>query len=173
MNNIFLVGLMGVGKSTIGEELAANLGLKFMDTDAEIERMQKMSIQEIFQLYGESRFREMEHEFLLKLEAENSVISTGGGMACFHNNLPLMKELGSVVYLMMDNETLAKRLWVKRKSRPLISHSKSIEDLVRILAEQREKREVYYLGSDHVLDVSNKASCEIVSELKLLIKKLN
>jgi shikimate kinase len=97
--NIFLIGMMGSGKSTVGRNLARQLSYSFIDTDSLIEKNQSLNIPEIFAKYGEDRFRELEKETLnFILESDHQVIATGGGLPCYHNNIILMKENGICIY---------------------------------------------------------------------------
>ena len=88
---IFLIGFMGSGKTTLGKQLAIKLGYQFIDQDSMIEERFKMSVTEIFATYGETRFREAEHEVLLSFENSNNlVVSTGGGAPCFYDNISII-----------------------------------------------------------------------------------
>ena len=107
---------MGSGKSTIGRLLARQMKLDFIDFDKYIEDETKKTISEIFEAYGESKFREMEHEFLKKLlEKDNVVIYLGGGTPCFHNNIDIINKSGTSVFLDVDVDTLVERLSKEKK----------------------------------------------------------
>ncbi|MEP2025618.1 shikimate kinase, partial [Reichenbachiella sp.] len=94
---IFLIGMPGSGKSTLGKELAEKLGRNFFDLDAEIERMAGWVIPDIFAQVGEDYFRELENSVLLMLIRLNepAVIATGGGAPCFYDNIDQMNLAGS------------------------------------------------------------------------------
>src|SRR5437773_8673578 len=97
---IFLIGFMGSGKSLIGQELAALMKYKFLDTDSLIETKRKKSIAKLFATEGEEYFREIERKTLLSLKkARNTVIATGGGMPCYFENMQWMNSNGVTVYL--------------------------------------------------------------------------
>lgn len=170
MSNVFLIGLMGVGKSTIGAELARVLGVNFLDTDQTIEDVSGRTISELFEHFGETDFRAREKALIEHFKDKNSIISTGGGLPCHDGLVEKMKEKGRVVYLKLDPENLAKRLWVKRRNRPLISTCQTMEELQRKLSNLLTQRERFYLQADFVLEVKDKASCEIVDELVELLK---
>lgn len=126
MQNIVLVGFMGCGKSTLGKKIAKKLNIPFIDSDQEIERLEGISVSEIFALKGEKYFRKLEHDFLLKLKesqsntAEKIVLSCGGGMPCFFDNMQLLNELGASFYVKLSAFELAKRLTLAKTKRPLI-----------------------------------------------------
>lgn len=125
---IFLVGYMGSGKTTIGEELAKKLGFEFIDTDIYIENKFQKTINEIFATMGESKFRQMETDTLAEISnKENVVIATGGGAPCHNNNMDLMKEKGTVVFLNPDLDELTYRLNLVKATRPLIKDKKDEE----------------------------------------------
>lgn len=173
MSNVVLIGYMGVGKSTIGIEIAKIFSKDFIDTDALIEEKESKSISEIFNLFGERHFRKLEERLLIHSQFHNHVISTGGGMPCFDNNVMRLKEIGTTIYLKISPENLADRLWVGRKKRPLISQIETVEDLVDFIRTKLEEREEYYLQADFVIDVNGKASCEVVDEIGTVVKKIN
>lgn len=172
MNNVILIGLMGVGKSAIGRELADRLSMNFVDTDALIEENEKMSVSEIFQKHGEEHFRNSENELVRSLKVDNTVISVGGGLPTHDNNMEELSNLGTRIYLQISEDKLASRLWVVRKKRPLLKDVKTISELELFLKNQLKSREKYYFEADFTLNVNDKASCEIVEELLIIVNKL-
>jgi shikimate kinase len=142
---IFLIGYMGSGKSSTGKRLARSLNIPFVDTDTEIENDQKKSISDIFNEMGEDAFREMEHNYLRKLQDKSSdgVFATGGGMPCFRGNLKLMNQLGITLYLERPVKELVQRLANSTKSRPLIAN-KTQEELYQFIRKQLIDREKCY-----------------------------
>jgi shikimate kinase len=96
---IFLIGMMGSGKSTIGVRLAELLVLPFVDTDAAIEKVEGRSVQQIFEQEGEGYFREKERQLLQQLPQQAGVVACGGGLPCFFNNIELLTAKGTVIYL--------------------------------------------------------------------------
>ena len=118
--NIFLIGPMGSGKSTIGKQLAKMFGLEFYDCDHELERLTGASVNLIFDLEGEAGFRLRESQLLKQLTEKTGVlIATGGGTVCNEENRRLLRSRGLVVYLQTSIENQLKRL-SKDKSRPLL-----------------------------------------------------
>ncbi len=155
MNRIFLVGYMGSGKSSVGRLLAQKIGWQFIDLDFFIENRYRKSISQIFTESGEAAFREMEHKTLVEVASfEQTVISTGGGVPCFHDNMTLMNQLGTTIYLKVAIPELVKRLDVGRHSRPLIK-DKSKEELAAFISDNLQKRERYYNEADIVFESEN------------------
>jgi shikimate kinase len=110
---------MGAGKSTIGKSLASHLGIPFIDSDHEIEHQVGKSIPEIFETQGEAEFRELETQFIQNLSrSESYVLSTGGGLPCFNDNVLFLNNLGVTIYLNNSSEILAKRIFCISKHQP-------------------------------------------------------
>lgn len=140
-SNIFLIGLMGAGKTTIGRQLAQALGREFIDSDHEIEARTGVNIPLIFELEGESGFREREAAVIDELTArENIVLATGGGAVLREENRRHLKQRGTVVYLQAGVEQLLERTR-KDKNRPLLQTADPQACLQALLAE----REPLYL----------------------------
>ncbi len=119
--NIFLVGFMGAGKSTIGKKLARKLKFNFVDLDKIIEQKAQCSVNEIFKYLGEDAFRKMETECLYEFRDQNNfVMATGGGTPCFDNNLQFIKENGLSIYISLDVKTIHFRLLNAKNIRPSI-----------------------------------------------------
>ena len=121
MIRIFIVGYMGAGKSTVGKELAYRMNLTYIDTDHFIENRYRKKVNEIFATEGEERFREIEHRVLLEIsEFEDVIISTGGGLPCFNDNMTLMNQKGITIYLEVPEDELAVRLEASKNIRPVL-----------------------------------------------------
>jgi len=137
---LVLVGLMGVGKSTVGRRLAAALGYGFVDADEAIEEAAQMKIPEIFEAYGEPFFRSGERRVIARLIEEASkgtrqVIATGGGAFVDPDTRALILERGIAIWLDSDVDTLVER--VERKgNRPLLQNGDPREVLARLKAER-------------------------------------
>ena len=142
---IFIIGYMGAGKTTVGKRLASRLGVKFIDLDDAFEAKYRYSIPRFFDHFGEEKFRDLENKCLKEIIAENedAVISTGGGTACFMDNLGLMQNFGITVYLKMHPRSLAHRLNRARRLRPVVReiHNDNMEEFVE---EQLAEREPFY-----------------------------
>ena len=119
--NLFLVGLPGAGKSTLGRQLARRLGKTFVDADAELERRLGVTIPTIFEIEGEASFRDREEATLVDLAARtNIVLATGGGVVIRAANRERLKAGGTVVYLHAPPETLRERTR-RSRHRPLLN----------------------------------------------------
>ena len=133
---ILLVGLMGVGKSTVGKRLAARLGLPFVDSDAEIEAAAGMTISEMFERYGEGSFRDGERRVLARLMGgPPRVIASGGGAFMDPETRALAAERCTAVWLDADLSVLADRVR-RRGNRPLLAG----RDPAAVLADLAERR---------------------------------
>lgn len=146
---LFLVGLSGVGKTTIGKVLAGMLEYSFVDTDAQIEQEQDNSIAAIFTSLGQDTFRRLETELLEKLLPLTSVVvATGGGLPCYGCNMMLMLQHGQVVYLDSPLEVLAQRLFIVKDSRPLVAKMSKLQ-IKTYLEEAHQQRHSYYSQAHH------------------------
>jgi len=135
-SNVYLVGPMGSGKTTIGQRLAKKMGLLFLDNDHELQKQTGASVNLIFDLEGESGFRKRETDMLKKLTArKNVVLATGGGTILSEENRNLLESTGIVVYLRTSVSQQIKRL-SRDKTRPLLQSGDRREKLT-LLAEQR------------------------------------
>lgn len=119
---IFLVGMMGCGKSYYGALLASYLNYTFIDVDSFIEQEQQITISEIFAIKGEPYFRQLETETLQKKTKASTIIATGGGAPCFNNNMNWMKTHGLTIFLNEPIDILVKRLEHEKMHRPIIAN---------------------------------------------------
>jgi shikimate kinase len=118
--NLVLVGLMGAGKSAIGKLVAAEMGIPFIDSDHEIERVSRMTIPELFEKYGEPEFRKLENRVIARLlRTGPRVLSTGGGAFMNGDTRASIQAGGLSLWLDADLETLWERV-IKRDNRPLL-----------------------------------------------------
>lgn len=144
--NLALVGFMGSGKSTVGRMVARQLGLRFVDTDEEIERQSGRRIGEIFAVEGEAGFRALEAKVLQEvIGGEDQVVATGGGLVCHPGNLELLKAGALVVCLWASADTIWERVR-HQTHRPLLQVADPHLEVERLLAA----REPYYRQA-HVL----------------------
>jgi len=135
--NIFLIGPMGAGKTTIGKYLGQKLGYKFLDVDHEIEKTEKKTINDIFTENGESTFRSIESHVLRSIvNGDNQVIATGGGIVDKKENIELMVEKGKIIYLNLSVETQLVRL-KDDHNRPLLKESSDIRTTLTDLNKKR------------------------------------
>ena len=136
---IVLVGMMGVGKTSVGKRLAAALGSTFLDADEEIETAARMTIPEMFEQFGEAQFRDGERRVIARLIEQggrNTVIATGGGAFCNAETRALILEKTISVWLDSDIETLVERT-ARKHNRPLLQGGDRRETLTRLHAERR------------------------------------
>lgn len=144
---------MGAGKTTVGKELARQLGVTFYDLDWYIETRMHKRVPEIFAESGEEGFRDIERRMLHEVaEFEDVVVSCGGGTPCFFDNMDYLNEKGDVVYLKASPEVLFKHLKMGKGIRPLLQ-GKNDEELLTFIGEQLEKREQYYMKATHIVDI--------------------
>ena len=166
--NIFLIGPMGSGKTTIGKQLAKMFKLQFYDCDQELERLTGASVSLIFDLEGEAGFRTRESQLLDQLTARKGVlIATGGGTVCKEENRRLLRSRGMVVYLKTSIENQIKRL-DKDKSRPLLQADDRVQRL-RDLAEVRNP--LYDATADLVFSTRNSSVYATARALHAVIVK--
>lgn len=149
--NIFLVGMMGCGKTYTSKLLAQKLHYNVYDLDEIIAEKEKLSITNIFETFGETYFRRKETETLQGLkELKNIVVATGGGTPCFHNNMNWMNEHGITVWLNEPLPVLMDRLKNEKQHRPLIKNL-SNEELGLFLEKKLIERATFYKQSQYIL----------------------
>lgn len=150
---VVLVGMMGVGKSSVGKRLAVALQCPFVDADDEIEAAARMTIPEIFDSFGESSFRDGERRVIARLLEEKGarkVIATGGGAFCNAETRALILERGIAVWLDSDIDTLVERT-SRKDNRPLLKQGNPRETLTRLREERRsayEQAPIHIISSD-------------------------
>jgi shikimate kinase len=143
---IFLIGMMGAGKSYRAQKLSGYFDIPWYDTDVMIEQEAGKTITEIFtEEGGEQKFRMMEHELLLRYPwPEGCIVSCGGGMPCYYDNLDKMMDLGLVVWLNPEITMLSERLWKETSHRPMVVNSATREALEERLTRLFAERESIY-----------------------------
>jgi len=165
--NIFIVGPMGSGKSTVGKIISSELFLNFFDTDEEIETRTGASIDWIFDLEGEDGFRKRETKVLEEMVKQNSIVlSTGGGIILSEMNRELLSSRGTVFYLATPIEVQLERT-AKDKDMPLLKDGDPGE-ILKNLHIARES--LYEEVSDYTVNTENKSSQQVSSEIIKLVK---
>lgn len=162
---VFLIGMPGSGKTTIGNTLADMFGFKFHDLDRIIVNKAGLEINEIFSEYGEEHFREIERSLLTeKIESnEDFIMATGGGTPCYYNTMDLLKRKGTVVYLDVPIDELTNRLYQHPTDRPLLANKETIsQDLSALVAN----RDSIFKQADIVLKGSNIDARQLYSILE-------
>tara|TARA_B100001778_G_C18437343_1_gene560736 strand:+ start:129 stop:659 length:531 start_codon:yes stop_codon:yes gene_type:complete len=168
--SIILFGYMGVGKSYIGRKLSKEFMIDFFDLDSYIESYEKKSISDLFSERGEIYFRSIENKYLESILNKNIkyVISTGGGTPCYSNNMELIKKNKNLksFYLKSSSNQLTNRLFSEKEKRPLISNINSKKDLNSFISKHLFERNVFYNQADYIIDIENKNTIEVISEIK-------
>ena len=147
MKSVVLCGFMGSGKTTIGELSAHLLGMDYLDADQYIQEKAGMTINEMFERYGESYFRDREHEAMKELSTRaNTIISSGGGALTFQRNVDVVRAAASIVYIQADFSICYQRI-SKDTGRPLVKANtrESLEEMYH----RRDK--LYSACSDTVI----------------------
>lgn len=144
---IFLIGMMGSGKSYWAKYLSNQYKMNSIDLDLAIEQSNNLTIETIFATKGEDFFREQEKEMLRTIEAvDNIIVATGGGTPCFHNNIQWMNDHGTTIWIDDPIGVLVSRLIHEKSRRPLIKDLNENE-LTQFLSTQLEKRKPFYQQS--------------------------
>ena len=168
MHNIFLIGFMGSGKSTVGRLLARKFQLDFIDLDTEIEKNTGLTINEIFTQKGETAFREIEHRQLTNvLKRKGFICATGGGAPCYHGNMDRMNGGGHTFYLNTGVTELLKRLQKETETRPLLQQ-KDHEELKIYISQKLKERTPFYKQAKHIISAEQPPS-GIVEEIARIL----
>ena len=144
MNRIYLVGYMGAGKSTAAKRLANRLGWDVADTDELFEAKYRISVCDFFHKYDEALYRKLESEVLKSTESlDNVVVATGGGTACYFDNMEWMNQHGLTVFLKISEKAVVDRLLHAKRKRPL-AIGKSEEELTAFVSQHYGSRLPFY-----------------------------
>jgi len=151
MKNVVLVGFPGCGKTTVGNQLASQLNLNFVDLDAAVEEKYHTTVPQLFQKYGELVFRKCEYQTLNELlQKEQLLIATGGGAPCYEDAMSLINQHALSVYLNLSEETLVQRLRNSHKVRPLVQNL-TLPELQQYVHDTLCKRCSYYEQAQLIL----------------------
>ena len=157
--NIFLIGMMGSGKSQTGPDLAKLLNYAFVDIDDVIEKASKQSIADIFKKDGEKGFRDLEKQVLKEIIQHHSlVIATGGGLVTVRENWGILHQ-GIVIWLDLDLKRSIKRIQNDDKKRPLLDN----DDLSKTFSQLYESRKPMYLESDLRIQIEDQSPYEVAA----------
>lgn len=164
--NLFLIGFMGAGKSTVAARLSKKLNMKLVEMDARIVEEQGMSINDIFEQYGEAHFRDIESRLILDIGAEGgTVVSCGGGVVVRPENTEYMKKNGIVVFLSAMPETIYERV-KDGTDRPILNGHMN----VAYIAELMDKRKpLYEAAADYKVATDGMGIDEIVKTIMRII----
>ena len=165
---IILIGFMGVGKTSVGKQLARKLNFNFIDTDYEIERLTNKSIPDIFEQYGENYFRKLENSILEKfVKNEDIVMATGGGIITTKENYNILKNEEKVIFLDGSVETIINHVQSERNQRPLLKESENLSKKIEELLSIRYEK--YIEVSDILIDINGKNIDEVISQILVYI----
>ena len=163
---LYLIGFMGVGKTTIGEQLAVQHIINFVDTDKVVERISNNSVLDIFKNDGENQFRELETSILRAISG-NNIVACGGGLPIYNKNMDFIKNSGVSIYLKASERELFVRLSKNQKERPLIQN-KSSRELRVFIKETLEKREPFYAMADYTIETGDLLEGDILRKINSL-----
>lgn len=160
--NIFLIGFMGAGKSTIAAELQQKLEMERVEMDAMIVEKQGMSISEIFDEFGEAYFRNLESNCLIELQKKSqTIVSCGGGVVMREENSDHMKKHGRVVLLTATPQTIYNRV-KDSDERPILNNNMNVDYISGLMEKRRER---YAAVADITVDTDNKDATAICEEI--------
>ncbi|HJB28920.1 MAG TPA: shikimate kinase [Candidatus Blautia faecavium] len=160
--NIYLIGFMGCGKTTVSNYLHKEYNRKQIEMDEEIQKEEGMSISEIFSQKGEAYFRELETKLLRRLgREENFVVSCGGGVPMRETNVKEMKQNGKIVLLLAEPETIYERV-KSSHNRPLLEGHMNVEYIAGLMEKRREK---YQAAADVCVYTDGREVSEICREI--------
>jgi shikimate kinase len=163
MKNIYLIGMMGSGKTTIGEEIKKISSLSVVDTDKIIAEEFGMTVQELFAKFGEEYFRAAETKTLIEVSKKNNLlVSCGGGIVLCLKNIEIMKNSGKIVYIKRSIENILSSINIA--NRPLFKNgTKKFEDIFN------SRKEIYEKNADYIIDNND----DIYLSVKQLINYIN
>jgi shikimate kinase len=167
MRKVILLGYMGCGKSTIAEKLSQKIQIPFVDLDKIIENKANLTINQIFETFGEVYFRKLEHDVFIELlnAPESQIIGLGGGTPCYANNHESLKGEGiTSIYLQASVETLFNRLVHNKSKRPIVAN-KTEEELKEFIAKHLFDRSFYYHQAQHIVSVNHQSVEETVAAI--------
>lgn len=160
--NIFLIGFMGAGKSTIAKQLKKQLGMELVEMDQRIVDEQGMSINEIFEKKGEAGFRDIESQLVVDLgNQEASIVSCGGGVVVRAENVANMKQSGKIVFLTATPETILSRV-KDGTDRPLLNGHMNVEYIEQLM---EKRRDLYEGAADIKISTDGKTVSQICDEI--------
>ena len=161
MPNVILTGFMATGKTSVGRRVAMKLGLEFIDTDQEVEKVTGLTIKEIFQRYGETRFRSEESAAVKRVAGlYNKVISTGGGVVLNPDNMTALAANGLIINLEANPQVIMERV-SRRNTRPLLQEENPLQIIINLIKE----RQPFYEKAAYSIDTSNLTLEQVVDRV--------
>lgn len=169
MKNIFLIGYMGTGKSTVAAHMAKQHQMEVLEMDEMIVEREGMQISDIFEQHGEEYFRDVETKLLTEIQKqEHKIVSCGGGVVLREQNVEVMKKGGNIVLLSAQAETILERVR-DDNSRPLLQGNKNVAFIHDMLEKRRPK---YEGAADIIIHTDGKQVTEICAEIFEKIKEM-
>jgi shikimate kinase len=164
---IFLIGMPGSGKSSIGKQLAALMDHELIDLDTYIVQKERLSIPQIFKTKGEDHFRKAETSALNEIieKHKKAIVAVGGGTPCFNNNMHIMQSGGKCIYLKVSIDELAKRIENDTQERPLF-HKLNGRKLKEKITSMLAHREKFYKKALMSFEAEGKAPEVLAKELR-------
>ena len=167
MKNIFLIGYMGSGKSTVAAYMANQYGMEVFEMDEMVASREGMRISDIFAKQGEEYFRDVETKLLQEIcMQEDKVVSCGGGIVLREQNVEMMKKDGAIVLLSAKSETILERV-KDDDNRPLLKGNKTVAFINEMMEKRRER---YESAADIIVQTDDKQVADICNEIIQKIK---
>lgn len=161
--NIFLIGFMGCGKSTMARLLAEDMHMELVEMDETIEKEEGRTINDIFATDGEAHFRDLESQLIVRIADKGGrIVSCGGGAILREENVANMKKNGTIIYLCATPETIYDRVHLST-NRPLLNGNMNVEYIGQLMEKRVAK---YEAAADEVILVDDKEKLEILNEIK-------
>jgi shikimate kinase len=163
--NIFLIGFMGCGKSTMARLLEEELSMELVEMDETIEAEEQRTINEIFATDGEQHFRDLESQLIVRIADKGGmIVSCGGGAILREENVTNMKKNGTIVYLSATPETIYERVRYST-NRPLLNGNMNVEYISELMSKRVDK---YEKAADIIFSVDGKTKTEVLEQIKAL-----
>ena len=168
---ISLLGYMGSGKTHIAKILSEKLNYDFLDLDKFVVSKNKSSVADLFEKKGELFFRKLERQALEEVLAsrDSLVLSLGGGTPVYYNNMEIINDFSTSIFLQTPVPTLAERLLKQKEKRPIIAHINDV-DMPEFIAKHLFERNPYYSKAQYIINTKNKSADEIALEI---VAKIN
>ena len=161
-NNLILTGFMGTGKTSLGKLLAEKLGRCFVDLDQKIEQDTGLTVPQIFEMYGEKYFRELEKKAVEEVsQRRNLVIATGGGTVKDEENIRMLKSSGMIICLTTEPEEIFRRT-ERRGERPVLDGG---EDRLATRKKLLTERQKFYAQADYTVDTTDWSPLQIMNDI--------
>ncbi len=171
---IVLLGYMGSGKTTVGQQLATSMGWEHLDLDVFIEAQEKMSIAQIIHQKGVIYFRKVEHNCLKSVlqTSKKVILSLGGGTPCYYNSMELLRDTAQSIsfYLRANVPFLTARLFPEKSHRPLIASIETQNDLAEFIGKHLFERASFYDKADYSLGIERKTPTQLAQEIMELVQ---